>query len=242
MRSLKRKDGKYMLAFLLAEQVTEVTLNTQHRLFQLFIQSDIFIQLTCVILFFFSVVSWAIIGMKIRQLKKDKRRSEKFLNSFWKSKSIDSLLQTGSFMKSPSFHIFKSGIAALKEHGDEKNKERIEYAIRRSTENEVENLESYVPFLATTSSAAPFLGLFGTVWGILNAFWKLGQSANGGGSMEMIGPHIAEALAATALGLITAIPAVIFYNYFVGRIRLLTRDLNQFAGDLMNRIEDEYLK
>ena len=230
-----------MLGILLAEEITEVTLDTQHKLIELFLQSDIFIKVTLILTLFFSVASWAIIGMKYRQLKKDKKRSDKFLASFWMSKTIDTLIQKGSFLRSSVFNIFRSGIASTKEHSEDKDKERISYSIRKSAEDEVENLESYIPFLATTASVAPFLGLFGTVWGILNAFWKLGHSA-GGTSIEVVGPQIGEALTTTALGLIAAIPAVIFYNYFVSRVRLLTRDLNQFAGDLLNRIDDEYLK
>jgi len=234
-----------MLALLLAEGVSEVitetTLQSQHKLIELFTQSDMFIKITLILTLFFSVTSWAIIGMKQRQLKKVKKRSEKFLTAFWRSKSIDSLIDKRSFLKSPIFNIFRSGVSSLKEHAEDLDKERISYAIRKTADDEIESLESYTPFLATTASAAPFLGLFGTVWGILNAFWKLGQSA-GASSLEVVGPNIAEALTTTAAGLIAAIPAVIFYNYFVSRIRLLTRDLNQFAGDLENRIEDEYLK
>lgn len=230
-----------MLAILLAEEIAEVTIQTQHKLVELFTQSDMIIKVTLIITMFFSIISWAIIGMKQRQLKKVKKRSEKFLSSFWRAKTIDALVEKGSFLRSPVFHIFKSGVSSLKEHGEAKDKERISYAIRKATDDEVESLESYVPFLATTGSAAPFLGLFGTVWGVLNAFWKLGHAA-GATSLEVVGPHIAEALSTTAMGLIAAIPAVIFYNVFVSRIRLITRDLNQFAGDLVNRIDDEYLK
>jgi len=230
-----------MLAILLEEGIAEVTIQTQHKLIELFLQSDIFIKATLLLTLFFSVASWAIIGMKYRQIKNEKNRSDKFLHSFWRAKTIDTMINRGGFRKSPIFRIFKSGMASTKEHAEDKDKERISYSIRKSTEDEVQNLESYIPFLATTGAAAPFLGLFGTVWGILTAFWKLGH-ATGGATIEVVGPQIAEALTTTALGLITAIPAVIFYNYFTNKTRLLTRDLNQFAGDLLNRIEDEYLK
>lgn len=230
-----------MFAIFLAEEITEVAISSQHRLIELWSQSDIFIKVTLLLTLFFSITSWAIILMKYRQLKKEKKRSDKFLGQFWRAKSIDSLAQKGPFLRSPVFSIFKSGVASLKEHEEEPDKERISYAIRKSADDKIETLESYTPFLATTASAAPFLGLFGTVWGILNAFWNLGH-ASGSPTLEVVGPNIAEALSTTALGLITAIPAVIAYNYFSARIRVLTRDLNQFAGDLLNRIEDEYLK
>lgn len=233
-----------ILGILLAQdvaEVTEVAIESQNKLMELFTQSDMFIKITLLLTLFFSIASWAIIGMKYRQLKKVKKSSSQFLSAFWQSKTIDSLIEKGSFLRSPIFQIFKSGIAALKEHAESKNKDRIVYAIRKATDDECENLESYITFLATTASAAPFLGLFGTVWGILNAFWKLGH-ASGITSLEVVGPHLAEALSTTALGLIAAIPAVIFYNYFVSRTHVLERDLNQFAGDLENRIDDEYLK
>lgn len=232
-----------MLGLLLTEgltEVTEVSLETQHKLLELWTQSDGFIKATLLLTIFFSISSWAIIGMKYRQLKKVRKRSEKFLSLFWQSKTIDALIQKGSFLKSPVFQIFKTGIAALKEQSGKEGQERITYAIHKATDDEIEELERYVPFLATTASVAPFLGLFGTVWGVLNAFWKLGH-ASGTTSLEVVGPHIAEALSTTALGLIAAIPAVIFYNYFVNRIKIINRDLHQFAGDLQNRIEDEYL-
>lgn len=228
-----------MLAILLAEEVTEIALQGQHKLVELWTQSDIFIKITLLLTLFFSIASWAIIGMKHKQIKLVRKRSAQFLSEFWKSRTIDSLVESGSFLRSPVFNIFKTGIASLKDHPEDK--ERISYSIRKATDDEMESLESYIPFLATTASAAPFLGLFGTVWGILNAFWKLGHSAGASG-LEVVGPHIAEALSTTALGLIAAIPAVIFYNFFVTRIKLVNRDLNQFAGDLENRIEDEYLK
>lgn len=230
-----------MLGLLLAEEIAEVTMPSQHRFFDLFTRSDLVIQGTLLLIIFLSVTSWAIIGMKYRQMKRAKARSEKFVSTFKNSDSIDSLLKKGSFLRSPTFRIFKSAVAVLRDQTNGKSKTRVSYAIDTAMENEVGELESYVPFLAMTSSAAPFIGLFGTVWGILQAFWKLGGAA-GGSSMEIVGPHIAEALSATAFGLAAAIPAVIFYNYFVSHIRLITRNMQQFSGDLMNRIEDEYLK
>lgn len=229
-----------MLALLLAEEVAEVTLEAPHKLSELFWQSDMFIKITLLLILFFSVASWAIIGMKHRQLKKVRKKSEKFLGTFWRSQTIDALIKKGHFIRSPITRIFKSGISSLKDSAKQKDKERIAYSIRKAAEDEIESLESYTPFLATTASVAPFLGLFGTVWGILNAFWALKYS-DGSTSLEVFGPHIGEALSTTAFGLVAAIPAVIFFNLFASRIRVITRDLNQFSDDLLNRIEDEYL-
>jgi biopolymer transport protein TolQ len=231
-----------MFGLLLAEEIAEVTLQpTTHKLSELFWQADLFIKITLLLILFFSIASWAIIGMKHRQLKRVRKKSEKFLGTFWRSPSIDALVKRGHFIRSPITQIFKSGVSALKDHAEQKNKERIAYSIRKTAEDEVANLESYTPFLATTASVAPFLGLFGTVWGILNAFWALKYSS-GSTSLEVFGPHIGEALSTTALGLVAAIPAVIFYNLFASKVHVLTRDLNHFADDFLNRIDDEYLK
>lgn len=229
-----------MLAILLAEEVAEVTLQTQHKISALFWESDLFTKIILLTTLFFSIASWAVIGMKQRQLKRAKKSSEKFLSVFWRTQTIDQLLQKGHFIKSPVTQIFKSAITALKEHSDKKEKERISYQIRKATEDEEEALESYTSFLATTATAAPLLGLLGTVWGILNAFWAL-KYAGGATSLEVFGPHIGEALSTTALGLITALPAIIFYNIFASRIKLINRDMVQFSDDLLNRIDDEYL-
>lgn len=208
-----------------------------HQILGLFWQADIVVKIALVILLIFSVVSWAIIIVKHRQLKKSRRRTSSFINSFWHAKNIEGVIAKGAFPRSPVFNIFKTGVASMKDPDNAKNLSFIKRDISRTTEDEVEQLEYYVPFLATTASAAPFIGLFGTVWGILNAFWKLGRG--GASTISVVGPHIAEALIATAIGLAAAIPAVIFYNFFVNKIRLLSRDISQFAEDLMQRIEKE---
>ena len=224
----------------LMPQVETTDMGGEHHILYLFWQADVVVKIALVLLFIFSIVSWAIIIMKHRQLKASKNRSQQFLHSFWQSRTLEALISKGAFRKSPVFNIFKSGIASFRDPDNSKNLAFIKRDINRTTEEEVEQLEYYVPFLATTASAAPFIGLFGTVWGILNAFWKLGRG--GSSSIAVIGPHIAEALIATALGLAAAIPAVIFYNFFVNKIRLLTRDITQFSEDLSHRIEKEYFK
>ncbi len=228
-----------MLALLLETTATASTEEGSHIL-GLIWQADFIVQITLLILFVFSVVSWAIIIMKQRQLKSAKTRVQQFLGTFWQAKTLESLVTRGSFPKSPTLNIFKTGIASLREqNGSNKNITFIQKDIERTTSDEVEQLEYYVPFLATTASAAPFIGLFGTVWGILNAFFKIGSA--GSSSLAVVGPHIAEALIATAAGLAAAIPAYIFYNYFVNRIRQVSRELGQFSDDLSHRIQAEYL-
>lgn len=228
-----------MLAVLL-DTTTAASTEEGGHILSLVWQADIIVQITLLILFVFSVISWAIIIMKQRQLKSAKARVQQFLGTFWQAKTLESLMTRGSFPKSPALNIFKTGIASLREQGgNSKNITFIQKDIERTTSDEVEQLEYYVPFLATTASSAPFIGLFGTVWGILNAFFKIGSA--GSSSLAVVGPHIAEALIATAAGLAAAIPAYIFYNYFVNRIRQVSRELGQFSDDLSHRIQTEYL-
>lgn len=196
------------------------------------------VQVTLLLLLIFSIVCWAIIGSKHRQLKNAKKLSSKFYTSFWHAKSIDAMINRGGFRKSPAFHVFKAGIDSLRENASPTEGVVVEKDIRRATEDEIEQMEYGVPFLATTGSAAPFIGLFGTVWGILHAFWQIGRT--GASSLAVVGPHIAEALIATALGLAAAIPAVIFYNFYVNKVRLLSKDLWDFSDDLIQRIQREY--
>jgi biopolymer transport protein TolQ len=196
------------------------------------------VQFTLLLLVLFSVISWAIIGSKHRQLKQAKERNTRFFQLFWQAKSIDAIVSKGTFRKSPAFNVFKAGVDSLREQQSAGNPQAVEKEIRRTAEDEIEQMEYGVPFLATTGSAAPFIGLFGTVWGILNAFWKIGRT--GATSLAIVGPHIAEALIATAIGLAAAIPAVIFYNMYVNKIRLLSKNLIDFSDDLNSRIRKEY--
>lgn len=223
-----------------AQEVVETTdVGTgNHNLISLVLNANIVVQFTLLLLLIFSVVCWAIIGSKHKQLKNAKDRSNRFYQLFWQSKSIDAILSKGSFRKSPAFNVFKTGVDTLRENQNAASMEYIDKEVRKAAGDEIEQMEYGVPFLATTGSAAPFIGLFGTVWGILNAFWKIGRT--GASSLAIVGPHIAEALIATAIGLAAAIPAVIFYNVYVNRIRILSKDLTDFADDLTVRIRREY--
>jgi len=209
-------------------------------LISLILHADIVVQIMLLALLLFSVISWAIIGSKHRQLKRANDRSKKFFKLFWQAKSIDAIVAKGSFRKSPAFNIFKAGIDILRDNQHAKSAPILEKEIRRTTEDEITQMEHGVSFLATTGTTCPFIGLFGTVWGILHAFWKIGRT--GTSSIAIIGPHIAEALISTAIGLAAAIPAVIFYNYYVNRIRLMSKDLYDFAEDFNDRVDREYFE
>lgn len=223
-------------ATLPAVEQTEVGGN--RHLIHLVLGADPLVQLCLLILFLFSVVCWAIIIAKHRQIKKAEEHSRSFYEIFWGSTKLDEITSKRGAKKGPAYQIFYSAAQSLETNKSSRKKEAVIRDIRRSYEDEVEQIEYGVPFLATTASAAPFIGLFGTVWGILNAFWKIGQS--GSSSLSLVGPHIAEALIATAIGLAAAIPAAIFYNVFVGKIRRLSKILEDFTEDLGDRILTEH--
>lgn len=199
--------------------------------------ADWVIKLTLLILVGFSVSSWAVIMLKWTQLRSTKTSTKKFLAQFWQVKSIDVFLQRAKFVPSPALTIFKTAMAPLQEQGGTQS--QVTHAAESSMDDALEQLESYMPLLATTATATPFIGLFGTVWGILNAFHELGSAA-GTASLQVVGPRLAEALFTMALGLVVAIPALIAYNLLASRIRGVSRDIEQFSTELTQRIGAEY--
>lgn len=212
---------------------------------QILLGADPVVKLTLLILLSLSVTSWAIIVYKYKELKKLKSASMRFFDTFWKVPSLEDLLVKYGGQESPLSNIFRQAMTDLirKPKAGETKKpeasvEGTRRRIERAVENEIERVERYTPFLATTGSTAPFIGLFGTVWGILAAFWQIGRA--GSSSLAVVGPFIAESLIATAVGLAAAIPAVIFYNFFVTRIRIFSRDIQSFSEDLAHRIEQDY--
>jgi biopolymer transport protein TolQ len=207
--------------------------NSTH-IFQVFWSSDPVVKLTLLILIGMSIVCWAIIVFKHKELKHVRIASIRFLEIFLKTKTVEEIARKQAHLESPLTHVFRSIVEELSRKIDI---HRIHRKIDRAVDEEVGKLEKYVPFLATTGSSAPFIGLFGTVWGILSAFWQIGRA--GSTSLAVVGPFIAEALIATAFGLAAAIPAVIFYNHFVSRIRELSKEIQGFGDELVDRIERE---
>ncbi len=227
---------------LYAETAVQTTENGNSHILQILVGSDPVVKITLLILITFSVVSWAIIFFKHRELKQARIQSLRFAEIFWKTKSLDGLIGKHLTQQNPLSNILRAALGELLK----KNREGeaplslagVGRKIDRAAEEEVESIERYIPFLATTGSSTPFIGLFGTVWGILSAFWQIGRA--GSSSLAVVGPYIAEALIATAFGLAAAIPAVIFYNIFVTKIRIVTRQLQNFSNDLTERIGREY--
>lgn len=212
-------------------------------LIQIFWGSDPVVKLTLIILIGLSIACWAIILFKHKEIKRLKGSSTRFFEAFWRVQTLEDLLGKYAGMESPLSNIFRAAVGDIirKSKTDTRHNPAfggVRRKVERAVELEVERVERYVPFLATTGSAAPFIGLFGTVWGILSAFWQIGRA--GSTSLAVVGPYIAEALIATAFGLAAAIPAVIFYNFFVTRIRIFTREIENFGEDLVQRVEREY--
>ncbi|SNB47201.1 protein TolQ [Geobacter sp. DSM 9736] len=205
------------------------------------------VKLVLFILIYFSVVSWAIIFYKLLQVHRANKDSERFLDFFWKTKRFDTIAtQLDRFGNSPLTLLFNEGYAELKrlmDSGEAKREpgvvstdlggiENIDRALRRATTQEITRLEKYTTFLATTGSTAPFIGLFGTVWGIKDSFTGIAQT--GSASLAVVAPGIAEALIATAIGLVAAIPAVMGYNHFQNRIKVLIAEMDNFSTEFLN--------
>lgn len=217
-------------------------------------QASPVVQLTLLILVGLSIFCWAIAYTKYRQLKQVREANEAFTNKFWKVSSLDTLYaDIDDYPGSNMARIFKSVYLEMKklaesplvaQSGADKPQlsgiDNLERVIRKSTENELAKLETRLTVLATTGSTGPFIGLFGTVWGIMGSFHKIG--ATGNASLAVVAPGISEALIATAIGLAAAIPAVVLYNNFVARVRREEIELNNFGSDFLNIVKRNFFK
>lgn len=213
-------------------------------------------QMVMVLLLFFSIFSWTIIFMKGRLFRNVRLDSEDFLEAFWSSKTLSEASKAADeFTFSPEAAIFKAGFNELKKinsirnRGDEAAKETLDMqlatmdnlkrALRKAETEQLNRLGHLLPFLATTGSATPFIGLFGTVWGIMVSFHDIGQ--RGSASLAVVAPGISEALVATAAGLAAAIPAVIFYNFYGNKLSRVHDSMQNFSTDLLNLVERDLL-
>ena len=203
------------------------------------------------VLIFMSVFSWAIIYNKFRLLKSSSRKSEAFLKLYHSNEDIKALMAFSERVGGPIAELFRAGYAEVVKTAKKKTAEEteprdissrfesvdlVERALNRAMTKEASKLEKSLVFLATTGSSAPFIGLFGTVWGIMNSFIGLAGS-KGVPSLEVVAPGIAEALIATAIGLAAAIPATIAYNYFVNRVRAMEVEMENFCAGFLNTAE-----
>lgn len=201
-----------------------------------------------VILMIFSVISWALFIAKWLHLRKLSESSDQFIKNFWDSRSLNDLnSRLGEYPYSPAKEVFRSGYAELVKGSQLKEQSSsIQLAVHAAIENlgrslnkakrmERKRMERYLPLLAIIASSAPFIGLFGTVWGIMNSFAEIART--GSASLAAVAPGISEALIATAFGLAAAIPAVIAYNTASAKIRSLITNLEGFSADFMNIVE-----
>ena len=208
------------------------------------------ILLVLAILVFFSVVSWTIILFKLLQIGRVKKVTKAFVDYFWEAHEFALIDQNlGRFPHCPLAELFAEGYRETRHFLDQETQptstrrlstdmnaiENISRSLRKISSQEIEKLEKDISFLATTASATPFIGLFGTVWGIMNAFQNIG--AAGSTSLAIVAPGISEALVTTAIGLAVAIPAVIGYNYLQGKIRRLISEIDGFSFDFLNLVQ-----
>ena len=199
-----------------ATQVVGLGGSTDFSLVQLFLRADFIVKSVIVILIAASVYSWALIFEKYKLFKKIEKSTTIFEEKFWKSRSAESFYNSlANKDKDPVANIFQSAMVELirtKSKSSTIQSARVSRVIEISADKEIKAIEKHFTFLATVGSTAPFIGLFGTVWGIMNSFQSIAISRNT--SLAIVAPGIAEALFATALGLLAAIPAVVAYNKF----------------------------
>jgi biopolymer transport protein TolQ len=232
-------------------------------IFKMILNAGLMVQFVLFLLLFFSITSWAIMIIKYRYIKRAFDESAFFVDYFWKSRDLsDAFAKAKQLGACPIARVFRIGYMELKKvsrsgrsadtsyqtsaSGSQgpffskiKGTDNVKRALRRAINTEITKLTQMVPFLATTGNTAPFIGLFGTVWGIMNSFHGIGQ--RGSASLAVVAPGISEALIATAAGLAVAIPAVIAFNYFTQKIRVIESELHSFTADFLNIIERDIL-
>jgi len=195
--------------------------------------------------------------MKARLFKKVRLDSEDFVETFWNSSNLSEAYKSApEFEYSPQADVFIAGFGELEKINRIRNRkddnkapdtldmqlatmDNLKRAVRKAASQKINQLGNSLPFLATTGSATPFIGLFGTVWGIMASFHDIGQ--RGSASLAVVAPGISEALVATAAGLAVAIPAVIFYNYFSNKLDAIDAEIDNFSTDFLNLVERDLL-
>jgi biopolymer transport protein TolQ len=224
-------------------------------LFNMMMDAGLMVKAVMITLLIFSIASWSIIIMKHLLFKRVRKTSADFLDHFWESKTLNEAYRSAQdFTASPEAAVFVSGFHELKKIStarDQKEREgetlemklatldNMKRAMRKTQIMEIQQLGRSLPVLATTGSATPFIGLFGTVWGIMTSFHDIGL--RGSASLAVVAPGISEALVATAAGLAVAIPAVIFYNFYASKLADVESEIEHFSTDFLNLIERDFL-
>jgi biopolymer transport protein TolQ len=193
-------------------------------------------KLVLLILLIFSLFSWAVILAKWGAFRRAKAQSARFLRAFRKSGRLQEIAAVAEqFKPSPLVSVFEGGVEELRRQGGATRVLAVQRALQIASSEELTRLERRLSWLATTGAVTPFIGLFGTVWGIIDAFHGLGTS--GAATLRAVAPGISEALITTAAGLFAAIPAVIAYNYFMQEIRQFGARMDDFSLEMLNAIE-----
>jgi biopolymer transport protein TolQ len=213
------------------------------------INAGLMVKFVLLILFIFSVVSWAIIFLKYRAYRKIKEENDDFNAEYLRSAKLSDVVPaTKKYSSSTIAEVFRAGYAELTKKNRDVSEsltgsneislssvDNLERSMSNTCNTEMTRLESSLGFLATTGSASPFIGLFGTVWGIMETFQSIGT--RGSATLAVVAPGISEALIATAAGLAAAIPAVIFYNYFLNQSKTMVQEMENFAAEFLNIVE-----
>ena len=234
-----------------------------HDIVQMIFYAGPMVKFVMFILLLFSIISWAIIFMKFRLIYKAKQETPIFLEVFREGRGLNEIYtECKSFKFSPIPLLFRAGYSELRrirriqgslnpERGNETGiddpsrsqqaiMDNLNRSLRKSTIDQTSRLERALSFLATTGNTAPFIGLFGTVWGIMNSFRGIGLK--GSANLAVVAPGISEALIATAAGLAAAIPAVVAFNYFTHRIWALRAEMDVFTSDFLSMVERQFFK
>jgi len=245
------------VAFIPAAYAQAEGMMRQEGLISMVIGAGPVVQAVLYVLVLFSVLSWGIIFYKQRQIHVARRQSARFIEIFWDTKNLTTIHTASQELKQSSVaQVFRAGYQELVRLTRAKRQnnpsegaldstelggiDNVERAMKRAITQEITRLERALTFLATTASATPFIGLFGTVWGIMTAF--RGLSVTQSSSIQAVAPGIAEALIATATGLVAAIPAVVAYNHFARQIRVLSAEMENFSSEFLNIAERHFLK
>jgi biopolymer transport protein TolQ len=251
--------GSLSWALLVAAQGEVASQRSSTSVITLIADSTVVAKIVLVILALFSIISWGIVLYKAWTYRRAQRHTVQFLDVFRRSNKFSEVQAVcRSLADSPLVGLFQAGYAELtgqlRQSAPEvsngpnprapadrptlKSLSAVDRALMRASSVEVNKLEHWVPFLATTASISPFIGLFGTVWGILIAFEDIGRT--GSTNLNVVAPGIAEALVTTAFGLAAAIPAVLFYNYYSQRVRLIAADMDDFSMEFLNIAERNF--
>ena len=220
----------------ITSQAVGLASNTDFSITTLFLRADIIVKSVIIILIASSIYSWAIIFEKIKLFKKINKSTDEFENKFWKSKSAEFFYNSlPSNVNDPMAKLFKDSMQVLLKSKRSSNlDEKMSRMLEINVDQQMEKIDKSYTFLATVGSTAPFIGLFGTVWGIMNSFQSIAISRNT--SLAIVAPGIAEALFATALGLLAAIPAVVAFNKFNSDSKKYSQKLENFSKKLLSII------